>query len=196
VGIEHHLLGLARVGPDEQHPAVAEPDMRHLHRRGHTVDQHDLMAPVELVGFAGFETQRHIRGRGRLLFFLGPRCRVTSDGIIPTVIPKRPELFENPDAGQSLALGLAGIRGQHLVERVFPGANLRLRLDGPLVGMLGHPRPDHLAHRVPRHPQIPADLLDALLLLKIRPPDLRDRHHNQHPTLCSPISSGASSTSV
>ena len=32
MGVEHHLLALARIGPHEQHPAVAQPDMRHLHR--------------------------------------------------------------------------------------------------------------------------------------------------------------------
>ena len=33
---------LAGRGPDEDHPAVAEPDVRDLHRRGHAVDQNDL----------------------------------------------------------------------------------------------------------------------------------------------------------
>ena len=32
VGVEHHLLALARIGPHEQHAAVAEPDMRDLDR--------------------------------------------------------------------------------------------------------------------------------------------------------------------
>jgi hypothetical protein len=59
VGVEHHLLGLARIGPHERHPAVAQADMGDLHRRGHAVD-HDLMAPVELVGLARIEAQRDI----------------------------------------------------------------------------------------------------------------------------------------
>jgi hypothetical protein len=36
------LLHLARAGADEDHPAVAEPDMRHLHRHGDAVDRHHL----------------------------------------------------------------------------------------------------------------------------------------------------------
>jgi hypothetical protein len=32
--IEHHLLALAHIGPGKHHPAVAKPDMRHLHRHG------------------------------------------------------------------------------------------------------------------------------------------------------------------
>src|SRR4029077_19781985 len=31
VGVKHHLLRLARIGPNEQHPAVAEPDMSRLY---------------------------------------------------------------------------------------------------------------------------------------------------------------------
>jgi hypothetical protein len=34
------LLHLARAGADEDHPAVAEPDMRRLHRHGDAVDRH------------------------------------------------------------------------------------------------------------------------------------------------------------
>ena len=55
VGVEHHLLRLARIGPHEHHPAVAEPDVRDLHRRRGAVDHHDLVAPVELVCLAGGE---------------------------------------------------------------------------------------------------------------------------------------------
>jgi hypothetical protein len=46
VGVEHHLLALARVGPHEHHPAVAEPDMRDLHRHRRAANQHDLVAPI------------------------------------------------------------------------------------------------------------------------------------------------------
>jgi hypothetical protein len=63
VSVEHHLLGLARIGPYEQHARVAEPDMGDLHRHRRAVDQHDLVAPVELVGLARIEAQRHERRR-------------------------------------------------------------------------------------------------------------------------------------
>jgi hypothetical protein len=35
IGVEHHLLATARISPDVEHPAVAEPQMRHLHCRRH-----------------------------------------------------------------------------------------------------------------------------------------------------------------
>jgi len=35
VCLKDHLLGFAREGADERHPAVAEPDVRDLHPGGH-----------------------------------------------------------------------------------------------------------------------------------------------------------------
>ena len=63
MGVEHHILRLGRVSGNEEHPAVAEPDMRNLHRRRDTRHDDDLVAPVELVGLARIEAQRHERGR-------------------------------------------------------------------------------------------------------------------------------------
>jgi len=62
-GVKHHLLRLTRIGPHKRHPAIAQADMRDLHRRGHAIDQNNFMAPVELEGFAGIEAQRHISCR-------------------------------------------------------------------------------------------------------------------------------------
>ena len=53
MGVEHHLLALAGIGPDEHHPGVAQADVGDLHLHRRAVDQHDLVAPVELVGLAG-----------------------------------------------------------------------------------------------------------------------------------------------
>jgi hypothetical protein len=57
VGVEDHLLRLARIGAEERHSAVAQPDVRDLHDRRHAVDQDDLVAPVELVGLTRIEAQ-------------------------------------------------------------------------------------------------------------------------------------------
>src|SRR5216683_1034277 len=50
-----------------------------------------------------------------------------------------------------------------------------------LVAKLGRLRPDHLAHDPSRHPKLAANRLDRLVLGEIRPTDLRDRLHYQHP---------------
>ena len=65
MGVEHHLLRLARIGAHERHPAVAEPHMGDLHRHRDAVDQHDLVAPVELVRLARREAQRNESRRRR-----------------------------------------------------------------------------------------------------------------------------------
>ncbi len=63
VGVEDHLLALARVGPHEQHARVQSGRGR-LDRCGRAADQHDLVAPVELVGLSGGEDERHEGGGG------------------------------------------------------------------------------------------------------------------------------------
>ena len=86
VGVEHHLLRLARIGSDEQHAAVAEPDMGGLHNHRHAIQQDDFVAPVELVGFTGCKAQWDV-GRGRRLSaLLGPTPGVATHGIVATVI--------------------------------------------------------------------------------------------------------------
>jgi hypothetical protein len=179
MGIEHHLLRLAGIGPHERHPAVTQADMGHLDRHRHAIEDHDLMAPVELVGLARIEAQRNIgTGRG-FLRHLRPTGRVAPNGIIAAAIAAVPQLFVDPNDGQTLPLRSPGILGQHRVQIRSPGVNLRSGLSRAIVGELGRARSDDLAHRVPRHPQLPANLLDRLAIDEMRPPDLRDRLHNR-----------------
>jgi hypothetical protein len=97
VGIEHHLLRLARIAPHKQHPAVAEPEMGGLHDRHYAIEQDDFMAPVELIGFSRRKAQRDIGCSGRLSTVLAPSPGITSHGIIITVIAAATQLFEDPD---------------------------------------------------------------------------------------------------
>ena len=60
VGVEHHLLARARISADEEHSAVAQPDVRDLDLGRHPRQHHVLVAPVELIGLARREHQRHI----------------------------------------------------------------------------------------------------------------------------------------
>lgn len=61
MGVEDHLLCLARVGADEQHPAVTEANVSYLHGRRDPVNENDHMAPIELVGLTWLEGQRDVR---------------------------------------------------------------------------------------------------------------------------------------
>jgi hypothetical protein len=79
VGVEHHLLGLARIGAQEHHPAVAEAEMRGLHDRRHPVHHNGLVAPVELIGLARRKRQRHKGIRRRAHTLLAPGDRIAAD---------------------------------------------------------------------------------------------------------------------
>jgi hypothetical protein len=75
------------------------------------------------------------------------------------------------------------------VEIIRPQPELRLHAE--LIAERGLVGPQHFPHDLPRRPQLPADLLDALALSELRPADFGDRLHNQHPDLSSQITSGS-----
>ncbi len=183
--VEHHLLGLARIRPHERHPAVAEPHVGDLDRYGDAVDQHDLVAPVELVGLARIEAQRHERRRPSRAAFAPPGRGVSPDSVIAAIVAHTAEVLEDPQQRHPLAEAARSIRGEEPLELLAPGPELRMRLNAALVlerGLLG---PQNLPHNLPRQLQLTADLLDRLPLNEMRPADLGDRLHNQHPNLGS-----------
>ncbi len=59
--------------------------------------------------------------------------------------------------------------------------NPRPRLPAALIAKLGRLRPDHLAHHPSRYPKLAANRPDRFILGEIRPTDLCDRLHYQHP---------------
>jgi len=83
--VEHHLLALARIGPHERHTAVAKSHLRHFDLGGDAVEHHDLVAPVELIGFARRETQRHIGCDTCPALRQPTLLRVTPNRVIPAV---------------------------------------------------------------------------------------------------------------
>jgi hypothetical protein len=97
VGIEHHLLRLARIGPHEQHPAVTEPDMGGLHNHRRTIQQYDFMAPVELVGFTRRKAQWDVGCRRRLSALFAPLPGVAPHGVVATVIAAPAQLLKDTD---------------------------------------------------------------------------------------------------
>src|SRR5579864_3051848 len=97
VGIKHHLLSLAWIGANEQHAAVAEPDMGHLDGDRHAAQQDDLVAPVELIGFPGRKTQRHIGRRCRLPAIFGPSAGIAAHSIVAALVATTAQLLEDAD---------------------------------------------------------------------------------------------------
>lgn len=125
VRVEHHLPALSHIGSCEHHPAVAEPDMRNLHRRCHALDQDDLMAPVELIGLAGCIVERHV-GFGRHGTSISrPSLRIAPDCIVAAVVTQPPKLFVNPGQRQPFTRGLAFVRSQKALDLGLPLPSLR-----------------------------------------------------------------------
>ncbi len=108
VGVEHHLLALARIGAHEQHAAVAEPDMRHLDRRRHAVQHDDLMRPVELLRLARRKAQRHIDVRRRRAARLAPGLRIAPHRVIAAGIAETAQVGSRAARQRSVGPWLIG----------------------------------------------------------------------------------------
>ncbi len=179
--VEHHLLGFARIGPDERHPAVAEPDMGNLHRRAHAVDHDDLVAPVELVGFTGRKHQRNV-GFGLLLRLTPlPGPAEPAHRIVAATISGKPQILEHQLERHTLALRPLRILFEHLGKLIGKAAELRQWLAPTLVTMLRLLATHDRAHRVPRKPKLPRNLLDLLALDVKSVPYPANRLHRNHP---------------
>src|SRR5947209_4207451 len=138
--VENHLLALARIGPHERHPAWAQPDMGDLDRRRHPVQHDDLVAPVELVGFARRKAQRYIGLRCRGPARRPPNPGVAANRVIAALIAEPAELLEDTNQRQPLARRLLLVRQQQPVELAPPRVNPRqwlpaavARLPGPIA---------------------------------------------------------------
>jgi len=128
VRVEHHLLALARIGANEHHPAVTEPDMRHLQGRRHAADQSEFVTPIELVGFARSKAQRNIGVRRRARALLSPGDRITPDRRVAAPISKSAQILENPDQRQTLARSPPVVLIKQGLKLLPPGANPGKRL--------------------------------------------------------------------
>src|SRR6516165_9059647 len=181
VRVEYHLLRLTRISPAEHHPAVAQADMRNLHGHRDAAHHNDLVAPIELVGFARRERQWNEGGRGLAHVLPAPGPCVTAHGVVATLVAQRPQFFEQPDQGQTLSSRGLGIRRQHPIEIGLPPSQPGPRLDLPLVRKRCLPRAQDLADRIARDLQVTGDLLDRLALDQMLAPYPADRLHNQHP---------------
>ena len=186
VGVEHHFLALARIGPHEGHPAVAEPHVRDLDRHGDAVDQHDLVAPVELVGLARIEAQRHEgrRRRGRLP--APPLGCIAPYRVVAALVTEPTQVLEDPQQRDPLTPIAGRIHRQQSVQLLPPRSELRLRLDAALVLERNLPRAENPPHRIPRNVQLTSDLPDRPAAHKVLAANPRNRIHALHPLATHP----------
>ena len=181
VRLKDHLLTFAREDLNQTHPAVAEPHLCRLHPGRRPRQTRVLVAPVELVGLAGVEAQRHIGLRRRQQAAPAPpRPGVAPDRVIAALIALSRQVLVDPQQRQPLPALLLLVGLQLALKLVDPRTQLRHRLDLAIVGVRGRIAPHHLAYRVLRNPQITGQLLDRNALHQMIPTDPRNRLHNQH----------------
>ena len=97
------------------------------------VDQHDLVAPVELVGLARRKAQRHIGFRRRRTALGAPLLGVAPYRVVAALVAEPAQLLEDPDQRQPLARRLALVRQQQPVELFAPRIDPRQRLPAALI---------------------------------------------------------------
>ena len=162
-------------------PVPPEPHLRHLDGEREAVELDALVAPIELVGLARIEAQRHEgldRHPGPLL---APGLHEAMHAVVGALVAAPAQFLEQalrraPLTPGQLGLGLQD-RGQDRHER----PELGLGLDLALVGEGGGVRAQHPAHRVARDPELAGDALDPFAVLVVLEPDPRDRLHTRHP---------------
>ena len=175
-------------------PVVAEPHVRGLHTGRRTRKTRVLVAPVELVGLARVEAQRHVGLRRRQQAPPAPPgSRVAANRVVAALVTLGRKVLVDPQQRQPIPARRPLVGLQTALQLVHPRPKLRQRLDRALIGVRGRIAPNHLADRVLRNPQITGELLDRNALHKMIPTDPRNRLHNQHLPPPRPSNDGACS---
>src|SRR5215472_11288014 len=111
---------------------------------------------------------------------------MTLHAVVGALVTLRAQQLEQPPRRQPLARRTLAVRPQQSIKLRDISPQSRLRLNPPLVAKLDRRTPDHLAHRLPRDPQLANDLADRLFIDPERPPDPANRFHRHHPRPRSP----------
>ena len=82
------------------------------------------MAPVELVGFARIEGQRHVGLRRHRRVLAAPAAGVTPNGIVAALVAEPSQGLEDAHHGQPFARRLRPVGDQQLIEVDPPLAEL------------------------------------------------------------------------
>ena len=146
MGVEHHLLRLARIGAHEHHPAVAEANVGDLHRRRHAVQRDELMAPIKLIGLTRRKAQWNVRRRRRARMLLAPAQRMAPHCRVAAVKAEPLQFLEYPDQRQTFARRLLRVRLQQAIEPLSPWPETRHRPPTSLVAKLRRARANDFPH--------------------------------------------------
>ena len=128
MGVEQHLMGLLRVGPEEEGAAIAELEVSHLQLGPLATDDRPIFRPVELKRLARQKRQRHKHAATACLLLLLPSgLPVASEGrhaIVGAVIAEGGQISVQLLGRPLLLAGLPGLLPQHLRQLVGVGVQL------------------------------------------------------------------------
>ena len=134
MGVENHLLGLARIGPHEHHTAVAKPNMGHLQGARHAAKNHDLVRPIKLIDLARRkaewnESSAPARGPRH-----APMPGIAPHRIVAAAISRPAEILEKPQQGHPFAPAAFLVLRQKAFQFLKIRPQLRIVLISTLVG--------------------------------------------------------------
>ena len=118
MGVEQHLVGLLRIGAENEGAAVGELEVSDLQFGPLAGDDRPVFRPVELERFARQKRQRHEHAAtARLLFLLPSGLPVASEGrhaIVGAIIAKGGQIGVQLLGRPLLLAGLPGLLPQHM----------------------------------------------------------------------------------
>ena len=140
MGVEQHLMGLLRIGPENEGAAVGELEVSDLQFGPLAADDRPVFRPVELEGFTRRERQRHEdAAAARLLLLLPGALPVAGEGrhaIVGAAVAEGGQIGVQLLDRPLLLAGLSRLLPQHLRQLVGVGVQLaravgnsELRLD-------------------------------------------------------------------
>src|SRR3546814_19773627 len=95
MSVEQHLMGLKKIGPHGEGPAVAELEVCHLQLGAHPIEDRPVLAPVELENLPRCERLPHEGHDAAPLLLtallIAPCPRDASDHPLGTAIPQTPQ---------------------------------------------------------------------------------------------------------
>ena len=181
VGIEQHLVALARVGHKPERPAGAQLHVRDLRAVVDAADHQTFLAPVELERLAQLEAQRHEGiGRCSLPFALAPRPDEVGHARVAAVVATGLDLGVQRLGCAALVLGPPRVSLQRLLERVVECRELVRLLAAPVLRRAIDLAVQPLRHRVARQPRDARDLALGLVLPAMQSPDPANHVHGDH----------------
>ena len=187
VGVEEHLVGLQRVGAQQERSAVAELEVGDLQLGALARDDRPVLAPVELEGLARAEAQGHEgAASGGLLDLVSacrPRPREGRHAVVGTVEAEHDEVGVHLLQGPPLLARLGRLALEPARELV------RERIELARADALGVPGLDRagtkvLLDGVARQAGASGYLADGQLLAQCPPPDDTQCRHVNH-SYCS-----------